>query len=182
MEEQVREQLLSLVEAVILAIQRSDSYTISKLSDDAIHLFTTSEEKNVLQFAVVTYALSKLLSRAGYDEVTVHTVLDMLAEAKSHLESSEDERYADEVKDILENLAKTDQKFKLFIDHVVESAQAKKGLGMHEQGYSIARSAELLGVTQWDLMNYVGKTQIPEKEKHPGKVRDRLNYTRTLFS
>ncbi len=74
---------------------------------------------------------------------------------------------------------KIDTKLKLYIEEVISKAKVKKGSKLHEHGLSIARTAEVLGISQWELMNYVGKTTISTVDGVD--VKTRLNFARKLF-
>ena len=83
-------------------------------------------------------------------------------------------------KTILRNISKQDAKMKLYIQQVIERAKVKKASKMHEHGISIARTAELLDLSQWELQSYIGKTvrEIP----HDGMTaKERLQKARALF-
>ena len=51
---------------------------------------------------------------------------------------------------------------------------------MHEHGISVARTAEILGIGQWELMNYIGKTWGPEFVSDQD-VQKRIAVARKLF-
>ena len=81
---------------------------------------------------------------------------------------------------VLSEIGKCDAKLKVYIQEVLQQSKIKKASKLHEHGISIARTAELLGLSQWELQNYIGKTvtEIP----HDGvRVRDRVKLTRELF-
>ena len=79
-------------------------------------------------------------------------------------------------------ISKLELKFKQYIDEVITRAQIKKGGSVIERGISVARAAALMGIGQWELMSYVGKTNIHEQSLPKLDVMKRLNVARDLFS
>ena len=88
----------------------------------------------------------------------------------------------DDLAEIYTRIQAIDSKLSLYLQEVLEKAKVKKGSSLYEQGISLARSAELLGLTQWELMNYVGKTKVMDQDLPSGfSVRQRMNYAKSLF-
>ena len=73
-----------------------------------------------------------------------------------------------------------DSKLKLYIGEVITQAEIKKGSKLYAHGISLGRAAEVLGISQWELMFYIGKTKLIDVKGCVG-VRERLNYARSLF-
>ena len=67
------------------------------------------------------------------------------------------------------------------MQEVIEEAKIKKGYKLHEHGISLGRTAEILGISQWELMNYVGKTKISDVDIVPTDVVQRLKLARGIF-
>ena len=62
---------------------------------------------------------------------------------------------------------------------MLDAARIKKGSKMHQHGISMARTAELLGITQWELQDYIGKQQEWKIKEMP--VLKRLKIAREMF-
>jgi len=80
--------------------------------------------------------------------------------------------------DVISNF---DSKLNLYIQKVIDEAEIKKGSKLYEHGISLAQTADLLGVSQWELMKYIGQTKIADKFVDEVNVKDRLAHTRRLF-
>jgi hypothetical protein len=59
-------------------------------------------------------------------------------------------------------------------------SKISKGSRLYEHGISIGRTAKLLGVSKWDLMQYAGKTGIHEVVSGIN-VGERIKYAKSLF-
>jgi hypothetical protein len=81
----------------------------------------------------------------------------------------------------LKNISQSDEKLLMYVQNVIEKAHIAKGGDIYGHGISIARTAELLGVNQWDLMSFVGKTRIADKEEVPKDITKRLTFAKKLF-
>ena len=51
---------------------------------------------------------------------------------------------------------------------------------IYKQGISVGRVSELLGISQWEIIDYLGKTGVYEL-KEMKKARTKLNVARGLF-
>ena len=81
--------------------------------------------------------------------------------------------------EIFQLVSGIDKKLRLYVEEVINQAKIKKSSKIYYHGISLARAASMLGVSQWELMNYIGKTSITEFS--PGNVKKRLEFTRKIF-
>jgi len=85
------------------------------------------------------------------------------------------------VKHLIKALAKHDARFEMFIEDVIEQANVKKGSKLYEHGISIGRAAEILGISEWELMEYIGKTTIADFKKEKIDILERMEFAGSLF-
>ena len=79
-------------------------------------------------------------------------------------------------------IGKIDEKLELYIEEVIEKSKIKKGSIIYEHGISVGKVAELLGLSTWELMNYIGKTTIADAGRERINVERRLAFARELFA
>ncbi|RME77351.1 hypothetical protein D6774_04710 [Candidatus Woesearchaeota archaeon] len=182
MDDVVRADLIDVLEGVLFCIEKKNSDGIKELSERAIDTASKYDSTHALKFAVLLYAASKILGRCGFTHGVCVDIKKGFLRAKQFLERGDDASVEREVKKLFKQLSASEKKFRSFVDYVVESAQTKKGAGLYKRGVSLARAAELLGISRWELMQYVGKTRIVDEDKVPLRVKDRLNFARRLFS
>jgi len=54
---------------------------------------------------------------------------------------------------------------------------------LYEHGLSIGKTAELLGINKWELMEYAGRTGISDvQENITISMKDRIKFVRGLFT
>ena len=85
------------------------------------------------------------------------------------------------IKNIFNFIRIVDEKLKMYINEVINQARIKKGCKLCEHGISVARSAEVLGISRWELMHYLGKTTLIDQFSEPVNVSNRLKIARSLF-
>ncbi len=176
----IKEDILDVLKKVIEALKTEDYAALSELSNHTIHDASIFQEDDPLTIAVLIYALSKCIQRCIERRQACPAVVPSLQKAHDALEQDDDNAYRAVVKNILKDIGAMDAQLKLYIQEVIEKAKIKKASKLYEHGISIARTAELLGLSQWELQNYIGKTvtDIP----HDGlKVGERLRRARELF-
>jgi hypothetical protein len=78
-------------------------------------------------------------------------------------------------------IMKLDKSFRQYTEFVLDKAKLKKGAKMFEHGVSISQVADLLGISEWDLMHYSGKTRIMERDLKKSDVKKRLERARRLI-
>jgi predicted HTH domain antitoxin len=185
METRVKDDILAVLDRAIEILkvrEEKDVLELSELSDHTIHNAATFQDPESISIAVLIYAIYKVIERPTYVEDKLYKDMEsMLLQARVYLVKDETENYIEQVAKCFDYIAKIDQKLKMYIEEVITKAKIKKGSKIFEHGISIGRAAELLGISQWELMSYVGHTQIYEKEKFVDDVKDRIKFTRRLF-
>ena len=77
-------------------------------------------------------------------------------------------------------LTKLDPKLKIHIKEVFEKARINKASRLYEHGISAGRTADLLGISTWELMDYSGTTGLADKGITKD-VKERIKIARELF-
>jgi len=176
----IKEDILSVLEKAIKAIKQQDYSALAEISNRTVHDASIFQEDDPLTIAVLMYALSKVIHRCIERGQACPIVVPQLKKAQDALKNDDDNAYRAVVKNFLREIGEYDSQLKLYIQEVIEQARIKKAGKLHEHGISIARTAELLGLSQWELQNYIGKT-IRETSYDGMKVKERLRRTRELF-
>ena len=172
--------LNDLIEVLKLKEER-DIAEIKRLSNHLIHNASIFQDEDSVSVAILIYSLSKIIERreGNFDYKKILSILNLCV---SYLKSDDDENFRKSIKDIFNFIRTIDVKIKLYINEVINQAQIKKGCKLCEHGISVARASEVLGISQWELMHYLGKTTLIDKFSEPVNVSKRLNIARSLFS
>lgn len=176
----IKNDLLAVLNDVLKAVEKHDHSKLSELSNHTIHDASIFQEDDPVAMAVLVYALSKIIQRCAERGQTCPVVTPQLTKAKQALENNDDDAYRTYIKNTLKDIGEYDSQLKMYIQEVLEQAKIKKGGKMYEHGISIARTAELLGLSQWELQGYIGKVVVQEEYKGI-PVTERLRKARQLF-
>jgi len=154
-----------------------DSAKLRELSNCTAHDASIFQDEDSISIAVVMYAISKIMERGSID---MAGFIELLNQAKNYLEQDNLSDYKNTIKRLFDKISRTDTKFKLYVEEVLKQSQIKKGSKLYEHGISLEQAANLLGISQWELMHYIGQTSIMEEFESTG-IRKRLSIARDLF-
>jgi len=185
LEEVVRIDIISILGETLDAFSRKDYSSLKNISNHTIHNASIFQDNNSVSIAVIIYSLFKIINRDAESKISVLEnithIIGSLSAARQALERNDEQEYSELVREMLKNIAKTDDQMKLYVEEVITQAEIKKGSKIYEHGISIAQAAEVLGISQWELMPYVGKTMTCEYECEPGSIMKRVEYAREIF-
>jgi len=179
MQDRIKDDILKALDKALLALAEKDSNKLRGISDQTVHNASIFQDKDSISIAVVMYALSKIIDRMATIEPRV---VESLQKARDNLAHSEFDSYSSEIKNLIDVISKFDKKLNLYIQKVITEAEIKKGSKLYEHGISLAQTAVLLGISQWELMKYIGQTSIAEGFDDGISAKDRLDHTRRLFN
>ena len=186
MEYPIKKDIIGTLRKATSALKREDIAKLNELSDHTIHGASIFQDKDEIMLAVVIYSLSKIVKRTEsnpeYWKKVYTNIESDLESARFYLEKNKEEQYKKVIKNILEDIGKVDDKLKLYINDVLETAKTVKGSKLYEQGVSLGKAAELLGVSQWELQSYIGKTKIIDQYKEKViPVSVRIKHAKSIF-
>ena len=182
MDEAVKKDILKVLSdaAAILEVEEDrDVADLMELSDHTIHNASIFQDEDSVSIATLIYSLSKVIERRE-GKINYSVLLKIIVDAKKNLEQNRIDEYREVIKKFFNFISTIDTKLKLYIEEVIHQAQIKKGSKLYEHGISLARAAEILGISQWELMFYIGKTRLTDS-RGGINVKERLNYARGLF-
>jgi len=182
MDEVVKKDILEVLSDVIkiLAVEEDrDVADLRELSNHTIHNASIFQDEDSVSIAILIYSLSKVIERRE-GKMNYGVMLNILGKAKKNLEENNIDGYRKTIRKLFDFISTIDTKLKFYVEEVISQAQIKKGSKLYAHGISLARAAEILGISQWELMFYVGKTRLTDIKGGIG-VKERLNYARSLF-
>lgn len=187
MREEVREDILSILSDAIKAIEQNDTQQLMEISDHTVHDASIFQDKYSTSIAVIIYSLSKIFQKHQYRHFKewdrfYKRCLSDLKKSEQALLKKDVSAFDQKIKDLYKTISTLEHKFGLYITEVLNQAQIKKSGKVYEHGISAGRAAELLGITPWELMTYLGQTKIIDTMPVPTKsVKERLKFTKKLF-
>jgi len=187
MKEEVKNDILRVLKGSINAIKDNDIKKLNDLSNSLVESSSIYQDENIIITTILVYSLGKIFERGklqtfkewGFVKKTVDS---SLRKAAYSLENNDLLNYEKGIKEILSVINNLESKLKDYIKDILFRAHINKASRLYEHGLSIGRTAELLGITKWDLMDYIGKTGIHDsKENLTINIEKRLRTARSLF-
>ena len=184
MNEIIKKDILAILKELIEILkvkEAKDVMEIKEISNHTMHNASIFQDEDSVSVAILIYSLSKIMERKQRD-LDYGKLAGMLNSCISNLKDNNDEDFRKSIKSIFNFIRTIDEKLKLYIHEVINQAQIKKGCKLCEHGISIARASEVLGISQWELMHYFGKTTLIDQFSEPVNVAKRLKTARGMFS
>ncbi|MAG78130.1 hypothetical protein CL616_02065 [archaeon] len=187
MEEEIRRDILKVLRKVYSSVKKEDADSMKFSSDYTLHNSSMYQDKDSVSIAVIVYSMYKIFSRERLKgrkdfEIFKKSFLSLISDAQSSLAKNDYAKYRKVVKKMFNVIGKLEKKFGMYITQVISQSRIKKGGRVYEHGVSVGRASELLGVSTWDLMNYIGNTKLSDAEPFfRGDVNDRIVLARRIF-
>ena len=183
MNDLVRKDALQILGRVIEILQvkgEKDAQELKELSNHTIHNASVFQDDCSVSVAVVVYALSKIIER-NPEKLNYNKFLKILEKARKSVANYEDYNFSLSIKVLFSEISRIDSRLKAYMQEVINEAQVKKGCKLCEHGLSTARASQIMGVSQWELMKYLGNTNLNEHSTCID-VKTRVKFARGLFS
>ncbi|MBT7101929.1 hypothetical protein HN935_00265 [archaeon] len=146
-------------------VEEDNSHALKALSNQTIHSAMVAQDGDNIVVAVLVYSLGKVLERGHYRELegwaefydVVNKNLNLAIKA---LEKNNVDNVRVYLGRIRNSLNKFDGYLGEYIKDVFKKAEVNKAFKMYEHGLSTEATANLLGVSLWDLSSYIGQSHI----------------------
>jgi len=183
-----KRHLISILKETKKAIFKKDVTALRDLSNMTLHSASVEQTDIYISIAVFIYSLSKIYERSDYQlskswSTFNKDCLTFIEKGINYLERDNFNGFREETKRFFAIISKLDVKFKKNVEYVIYQAKISKASRLHEHGISLGRTAEILGISQFDLQDYVGKTGIADARECTicMNVIKRLDIARRLF-
>lgn len=162
------EHLIQVITQTQRALEQSDAFQLHQLSDQTIHTASIHQHTDLITIATLIYSLNKLVTRKdrmnkkAWDLLVKKFNAELEKSIRGLKESDSEEftRHLDHAKELLESYA--GKSMHAYVQDIFKKASINKATKLYEHGVSLARTAHLLGLTQWELLDYVGQRGATE--------------------
>ena len=184
---QEKENVLDILKKTKKAIKDSDIMLIKQLSNRTVHTSSIYQDSDNIAVAVIVYALSKILEREKYHQYPewnnfYKNFLAGIDTAIFSLEKDNLEGFRKAIIKIRESIDRLSGKFKNYIQDVFRKASINKASRIYEHGISMEQTANLLGISIFELAEYAGETGIADVDLSITKdIRDRIKIVLDIF-
>ena len=184
---QEKENVIDILESAKKAIKDQDTIKIKDLSNRTVHSSSIYQDPDNINIAVILYALSKIIERTRYREMSgwskfENTYLTSLDNALIALKRNDLEAYRDQIGRIKESVEKLSGHLKAYIEEIFRKAKINKASRIYEHGISLETTAKILGISLWELNQYVGQTGIADVDlAYTLDIKQRLKNAEDIF-
>ena len=159
------ENILRILRETKKFIEGDNAHELKALSNQTIHSATISQDGDNVVVAVLVYSLGKVLERDHYRNMEgwtgfYNSVTKNLGLAVRSIEKNNMNNARIYLGRIRNSLNKIDGNLGSYIKDVFKKAEINKAFKLYEHGLSTEKTAELLGVSLWDLASYIGQSNI----------------------
>ena len=181
------EHVLGVLKQVKTAIESNNTSKLKLLSDQTIHSASTKQDNDNISLAVTIYSLGKIFERTDYRSLPGWDNFNRLINTSlnnsiKYLEKNDVENYKKNFTLIGKVINKISGKLKNYINQVFEKAKVNKASRIYEHGISLGKTANLLGVSLYDLASYTGGTGIADIELNKTiDVKQRIKLAEEIF-
>jgi TRAP-type mannitol/chloroaromatic compound transport system substrate-binding protein len=159
--------IINVLESTKSALQEQNIIQLKDLSNQTIHCASTEQDLGSILIAIVVYSLGKLLEKKDSLQIKnwnkfikkFNAILDLAIKAAKE---GNEERYEAYLGMARKTLSSLSVNLKPYIEEVMRKASINKASKIYEHGISLGQTANLLGISQWELSEYTGQTSIAD--------------------
>ncbi|MBU0459485.1 MAG: hypothetical protein KJ597_06980 [Nanoarchaeota archaeon] len=159
MKEVIKKSLLKTLHKTINILEQKDvrdGQALKDLSDEVIEDVALYKDLDIVSMTVFIYSLSKVIN--SVPKQSHEKILEELKSAQSGLQQNQFGRYNRSIKILFDVVRKCNAKIRIHLQDVLQAARIKKSAILLKKGLSIGQAAGLMGLSNWDLQGYAGKT------------------------
>jgi len=159
------ENVLRILRETRRLVEGDDAAGLKGLSNQTIHAAAVFQDADNIVVAVLVYSLGKVLERDHYRSMEgwgeFHTALiknlDLAVGALGKEDIKNARVYLGRIRN---SLNKIEGSLGDYIKDVFRKAEINKAFKLYEHGLSSEKTADLLGVSLWDMASYIGQSHI----------------------
>ncbi len=161
------------------AFEQDNLLELRKISNTAIEEVMITQQPKLVEVSLISYALSKLLSKPHYQE---NPKWEEFKEKILSKLKTEEETRGKKLEEIIETIYELSQDAGNYIENVVEHGRIKQASRLYALGISLDTAAKVTRVKEERLLGYIGATLISEKTHTISKtIEDRYRDTKKIL-
>jgi hypothetical protein len=180
------ENILRILKETKDSLKKEDSQKLKLLSDQTIHSATIYQDSDNIIVAVLVYSISKMIQRQNYKQIKgwnnfYRLLLKDLDKTISSLQKKDIESARESLGEIRNSVNEIESNLRTYIQDIFIKAGINKAFKIYEHGLSSEKTAELLGISLWDLSSYIGQSNISEQTLSGMPVKERIKIAEDFF-
>ena len=185
---QEKDNILKILEGTKASIQKGDAVTIKNLSIQTTNTIALTHDPDNIAVAVIVYSISKLLERQDYQKLPgwqefYNTIFKGIDNAINSIKDNDEKAIKENLNCLRKSLIKVSGSLKKHIQDIFRKASINKASKIYEHGISMEKTANLLGITMFELASYAGqREQVLEVPMVKGiDVKSRIKLAMDMF-
>jgi len=179
--------IIEILEKTENFLKQKDYIKIKDLSNKLIHHSSINQDIEIVYITVIIYALSKLIERGKYASYKnwqkfYEEYSKSISILISKLKEKDFQGFSDEIikiRGLIENLSGN---LKYYVSEVFRKSKINKASRIYEHGISMEKTAKILGISLWELSEYVGGTKIADVDLSITlPINKRIKYVEEIF-
>jgi len=182
------DNVLRILEQTLYAVKNDNAAPLKDLSDQTLHVASTTGDPDNIAVAVIVYSIGKILGRPDYRSLKgwdsfSRVIQSSLKCSINDLQQGNEDKFRKDFDFIRKAINKISGKLKVYVKDVFKKAEITKASRIHEHGISAEKTAKMLGISLFDLQEYTGKTGISEVPLNQTiNVKTRIKMLEELFT
>ena len=183
---QEHEHVIDVLQKVKEAAKNEDVVALNELSNQTIHSSAIYQDTDNILVAVVVYSLAKLIQRKhSFPEKVFNKYfkyyLDTIEFSKVCVEKNDCDIFRNRVQE-MSDVPGLSNELKNSVKEVFRKARINKASKIYEHGISMQATAKLLGISIWELADYVGQGNISDYEENKTEdIKKRAKIAMEIF-
>ena len=181
------ENVLRILKETKTAFQTNNSFKLKQLSNQTTNTASLTQDLDNIALAVIVYSLSKIVERENYKQLpgwkNFYSKINLFVDKSIRdIEKKDYNAFEGDFKKIKGTIENLSGKLKKYIKDVFRYAKINKASRLHEHGLSMEQTSKLLGISMYELADYIGKTGIADApESQTMNVKQRIKLVERFF-
>lgn len=181
------EHVKKIFKSLLKYIEEKDYTKIKELSNYTIHNASLYKDTESILIATTIYAISKILERKKYEEyedwpIFYDSLKKNLSNCYKAIEENNVDLFRDSLSGVIKSVDKLGGHLREYLKQIFRKAKINKASRIYEHGISFGLTAEILGISLWELTEYVGQTGISNVPLTITKpITERMKFAKKIF-
>ncbi len=159
--------LTELNKLVLNAFLNKNQKKMRKVNDIVLDEATIEFSPELYSLAVVSYALSKILSKPRYYQSQYREGFKRIEQVLRHMlrVSRDRKKYRNALDNLEESILNLESADRRYVKSLMDKGKLKMAAILYAQGVSLGLASEVTNIPQQEIMDYAGKTMMFDRMK-----------------
>jgi len=162
---------------IILLPTHVHSFELKRLSNQLMEDVALFHHRETISVSVLVYSLYKIFQK----NPTIGTSL-LIPLIDKAIAAENVTLFRTSIKNLFDAVKKYDKDIDVNVKQLIKHAEVKRGMKAYAHGLSIGHAADIIGVSKWEIMEYLGTSNYEDDVHFRIDARSRLEFVRSLFS